>query len=188
MNASITRPWWDARLLGFPMCLLGAAVAVYRGPRIILADGISCPSVSARAGIQAGCPLAPVLSKVALWRPLKEVLSSSYAKHADLWVDDVSVDVVDRNPSKSAAKALALHARLKGSLEGHGHFPSADKTFFLASTRQAEKSPQATARARRPGCPQRRQGLRCNHYPGPAQDQPRSLGQDVPKQVRGTQK
>ena len=130
----------DARELGFPMSVLHVAISVYQGPRLVLADQLASPSVKAGVGILAGCPIAPVLSKVALWRPMASITSSSSVDHADLWIDDISVDVVDAHPERAAEKALITHSRLKAALFGAGHNPSTKKTFFLASTKEGAPS------------------------------------------------
>ena len=52
---------------GFPMTLLNVAFQIYRGCRILSAENRISPGAFAGKGILAGCPIAPALSKLALF-------------------------------------------------------------------------------------------------------------------------
>ena len=126
--------------LCFPPLPLYWALSVYQGPRLILVDGVASPTFAAKRGVLAGDPIAPLLAKVALYKPLQEILSSSAVHSADVWVDDISLDVEEDNAGKAAHNAFNLYQRLKHTLILAGHKPSDPKTFFLASTAKAARA------------------------------------------------
>ena len=101
---------------------------------------MASPTFAAKRGVLAGDPIAPLLAKVALYKPLQEILSSSAVHSADVWVDDISLDVEEDNAGKAAHNAFNLYQRLKHTLILAGHKPSDPKTFFLASTAKAARA------------------------------------------------
>ena len=131
---------YQALDLSFPALLLYLALSVYQGPRLVMVDGVASPTFAAKRGVLAGDPIAPLLAKIALYKPLQEVLRSSAVQSADVWVDDISLDVKEANESKAARNAFHLYQQLKQRLLLAGHKPSDSKTFFLASTAKAAKA------------------------------------------------
>ena len=101
---------------------------------------MASPTFAAKRGVLAGDPIAPLLAKIALYKPLQEILSSSAVQSADVWVDDISLDVEEDNAGKAAHNAFNLYQRLKHTLILAGHKPSDPKTFFLASTAKAARA------------------------------------------------
>ena len=141
----------DALALGFPELLLFLALSVYQGHRMVIVDGVTSPAFAAKRGVLAGDPIAPILAKIALSRPLAQVLQSSHIASADVWVDDISLDVDDKSEEKAARHAFLAYQQLKTALQIAGHRPSDSKTFFLASTAQAAR---ALNKIRQPGDPE----------------------------------
>ena len=141
----------DAVALGFPELLLFLALSVYQGHRMVIVDGVTSPAFAAQRGVLAGDPIAPILAKIALYRPLAQVLQGSHIVSADVWVDDISLDVDDRSEEKAARQAFLAFQQLKSALQLAGHRPSDSKTFFLASTAQAAR---ALNKIRQPGDPE----------------------------------
>ena len=83
----------SVRALGFPPLLLLNALRSYHGARVILSEQTISPPLFARRGLLAGCPLAPMLSKLALFGPCSATLSGNPAvDNADIWIDDISID------------------------------------------------------------------------------------------------
>ena len=130
----------DALEIQFPAHLLHLAMSIYMGRRMIRVSNLVTPSFTADRGVLAGDLLAPVLAKVALRKPLKRLLSKPQVHSADVWVDDISVDVQRANAEKAARNALHTYRQLKGELLVSGHKPSDQKTFFLASSTQSTKA------------------------------------------------
>ena len=129
-----------ALAMNFPAPLLNFVLQAYKGPRLIQCEEGVSPVLFASKGIQAGCPLGPILAKVALADPCEEALSGSSAKDTSVWIDDIAVDAEELNPGLAARNILALSKRLFAALRQRGHTPSASKTYFLASSKEAEQS------------------------------------------------
>ena len=86
-----------AELLEFPPLLLHSAMRSYLGARVLTCEEIVAPALYARRGLLADCPLAPLLSKLALHGPLSSVLNNNKSvAGADVWIDDISVDAQDK--------------------------------------------------------------------------------------------
>ena len=64
-----------------------------------------------------GDPQAPLAAKVYLQRALKELHRRYPQLHTDLWIDDLSFDVVDRNPNNAARVAIQAYEFVKSELE-----------------------------------------------------------------------
>ena len=126
--------------LKFPPMILYLAMSVYQGPRLVMVDGVASPTFAAKRGVLAGDPVAPLLAKIALFKPLQEIMQSTAVKSSDVWVDDISLDVEEASECKAAHNAFQLYQRLKQTLIQAGHKPSDPKTFFLASTSKAARA------------------------------------------------
>ena len=59
-----------ARELEYPLLHLKMAIDLYRGPRVIQAEGIATEPQHYRKGILQGCPQAPAIAKLVLYKPL----------------------------------------------------------------------------------------------------------------------
>ena len=98
--------------LGFLPDLLRLALKVYQGPRNIVGEE---PTVWAGRGLIQGCPLAPAISKLAMFYPMLAVRESGLTQHEDLWIDDVTLDCQSKDP-KVAATWVSAHRLLTGRL------------------------------------------------------------------------
>ena len=65
-------------------------------------EGVTSPGIHPRRGLLQGCPLAPAMSKLTLNEPLRKLTSVSAVSHADLWLDDISVDCIHKSPLAAA--------------------------------------------------------------------------------------
>ncbi len=132
-----------ATQLQFPPLLLHSALRSYLGARVLTCEEAVSPPLYARRGLLAGCPLAPMLSKLALFAPLSGVLNSNKSvEGADVWIDDISVDTQDKSAGRAAKHARLLLSRLTQALKTEGHTVSNSKTFFIASSAVAAKALQ----------------------------------------------
>ena len=108
---------------------------------MLTCEEVVSPALFARRGLLAGCPLAPMLSKIALYSPLSAVLNGRRCiAGADVWIDDISVDLEDQSAEKAAGNARLLYKQLSQALGGGGHSISTKKTFFVASSSRASKA------------------------------------------------
>ena len=85
--------------LGFPSLLLELAIQLYEGPRCLYGEGVASPSIWPQRGMLQGCPLAPTLAKLTTYKPLKNIPGVS---HADLWLDDISIDIAHQDAEIAA--------------------------------------------------------------------------------------
>jgi len=125
---------------GYPPLLLHLAVSAYRGGRIILSDEVASPTAFARRGIVAGCPQAPTLSKLALGDAIRSTCKGPDIQFVGTWIDDISVDTEHSGPQRAASSVVRVYRRLHAALTAVGHQVSVGKTYFLASSRKAEKA------------------------------------------------
>lgn len=92
--------WLDS---SYPATHAAMAMQVYSGARIL------------EAGHQSLCgildPQAPLAAKVYLQRALREFSRHYPQLHTDLWIDDLSFDVVDRGPHNAARVAIQNRTR-----------------------------------------------------------------------------
>ena len=124
----------SAEALSFPPLLLFNALRSYLGARVLTCEEVVSPALFARRGLLAGCPLAPMLSKIALYSPLSAVLNGRRSiAGADVWIDDISVDLEDQSAEKAAGNARLLYKQLSQALGGGGHSVSTKKTLSRAS-------------------------------------------------------
>ncbi|CAE7826137.1 unnamed protein product [Symbiodinium sp. CCMP2592] len=134
----------------FPPLHLWFALQVYQGPRCLVADSIAATPLFPGRGVPQGCPLAPSLSKLTMSEPLQKVSSLPFVTNTDLWLDDVSLDVVGSDPVEVASSALQAYRVLHTSLGLEGLEVETTKTKFVAGTARARAALQ---QLRRPGEP-----------------------------------
>ena len=106
----------SALRLGFPMVLLNVAFQVYRGCRLLSAENRISPGAFAGQGILAGCPIAPALSKLALFECCQRAHSSKFADSISVWLDDISGDVECKHPKETARRIYKFYLLLKEEL------------------------------------------------------------------------
>ncbi|CAE7267823.1 unnamed protein product [Symbiodinium sp. CCMP2592] len=135
----------------FPPLHLWFALQVYQGPRCLVADSIAATPIFPGRGVPQGCPLAPSLSKLTMSEPLKKVAAIPSVTNTDLWLDDVSLDVVGPDPVQVASAALQAYRVLHSSLGLEGLEVETTKTKFVAGTVRARA---ALNQLRRPGEPE----------------------------------
>ena len=128
-----------ARILQYPVLHLKFALDLYSGPRTIQAEGISGDPKHYQRGILQGCPQAPAISKLILYRPLKQLVQTHPAVSLQTWVDDVSYDIQGRDPAYVAREALLAFRALKAGLEAAGLVINTDKTGFITSAKEVSK-------------------------------------------------
>ena len=117
----------------YPATHAALAMQVYTGQRILEAEGEASQPIWTSNGILAGDPQAPLAAKVYLQRALKEFHRKYPQLHSDLWIDDFSFDVVDRNPHNAARIAIQAYEFIKTELEKDNLKVSEQKTGFIAS-------------------------------------------------------
>ena len=112
---------------------------VYTGQRILEAEGEASAPLWATHGILAGDPQAPLAAKVYLQRALKAFHKRFPQLHSDLWIDDFSFDVVDKDPHNAARIAINAYACVKAELEKDNLKVSEQKTGFIVSNATVKK-------------------------------------------------
>ena len=131
MTASVGKSW---RLDGWiPPAHAAMAMQVYSGTRILEAEGEASEPLWASHGILAGDPQALLAAKVYLHRALREFSRRYPQLHTDLWIDDLSFDVVDRDPHNAARVAMQAYDFVKTELEKDDLKVSPQKTGFVRS-------------------------------------------------------
>ena len=130
----------------FPPLHLYLALRAYQGPRCLVAD-----SIAAGRGVPQGCPLSPSLTKLTMSELLRLVSSLSFVSHVDLWLDDVSLDIIGEDPVAVASAALDAYRSLHASLGLEGLEVEATKTKFIAGSSRAKA---ALNQLRRPAEPE----------------------------------
>ena len=162
--------------LNYPPVHLKLALDLYSGPRLIRAEGIAGDPKYYSHGILQGCPQAPAISKLILYRLLKELQRAHPAVALQTWVDDVSYDVSGTDPDCVAREAILPYRSLKDLLTAAGLKVNADKTGFISSHRAGSSAPQCPPGLRgrchswttpqdHPGQEEAAQGSRTGRYP-----------------------
>ena len=128
-----------ARALQYPALHLKFALDLYAGRRTIQAEGISGDPKHYQRGILQGCPQAPAISKLILYRPLKQLVQTHPAVSLQTLVDDVSYDIQGRDPAYVAREALLAFRTLRAELEAASLRINTDKTGFITSTKEVSK-------------------------------------------------
>ena len=122
--------WLDST---YPATHAAMAMQVYSGHRILEAEGEASEPLWGTHGILAGDPQAPLAAKVYLQRALKEFHKRYPQLHTDLWIDDLSFDVVDRDPHNAARVAIQAYDFVRNELEKDDLKVSPQKTGFVCS-------------------------------------------------------
>ena len=125
-----------ARELEYPLLHLKMAIDLYRGPRVIQAEGIATDPQHYRKGILQGCPQAPAIAKLVLYKPLLSLQRQHPAALLQTWVDDVSFDVRGRDPTYVAQEALQSYRCLHAALTEAGLKLNTEKTGFITSSKE----------------------------------------------------
>ena len=123
--------------VGFPLVVLNGAVQIYRGARILQGDSQSSPPAYAQKGILAGCPVAPALSKVALFPVCNAVHQNGLATVLDVWIADISADVEHYDPQIAARRAYKLYSLFKELLPTSELLLNFKKSAFTCSDPKA---------------------------------------------------
>lgn len=132
-----------ARELAYPPLHLKFALDLYRGPRTIQAEGINGDPKHYDKGILQGCPQAPAISKLILFKPLQALVQAHPAVSLQTWFDDVSFDIHSREAEFAAKEAVNAFRTLKYQMEQAGLKLNTDKTGFLTSTKEAARALKA---------------------------------------------
>ena len=128
----------SAQELAFPASLLNIAIQIYRGARIIDAEGTMSPVSYTGCGVVAGCPVAPALSKLALYRPCRAVQNTGLLAGLDTWIDDVSIDAEDADAQRAAQKIVALYRTISEEIGNAELLISASKSAFVCTNRHTQ--------------------------------------------------
>ena len=128
--------WLDS---SYPATHAALAMQVYAGSRILEAEGEASEPLWASHGILAGDPQAPLAAKVYLQRALREFSRRFPQLHTDLWIDDLSFDVVDKDPYNAVRIAIQAYEFVKTELEKDNLKVSAQKTGFIVSNAAVKK-------------------------------------------------
>ena len=132
-----------ARELAYPPLHLKFALDLYRGPRTLQAEGINGDPKHYDKGILQGCPQAPAISKLILFKPLKALVQDHPAVSLQTWVDDVSFDIHSRDADFAAREALGAFRTLQRQVEEAGLKLNTDKTGFLTSSKESARALKA---------------------------------------------
>ena len=132
-----------ARDLAYPPLHLKFAMDLYTGPRTLQAEGINGNTRHYDKGILQGCPQAPAISKLILYRPLEALVKAHPAASLQTWVDDVSFDIHSRDADFAAREALGAFRTLKWQMEQAGLVLNTDKTGFITSSKESAKALKA---------------------------------------------
>ena len=102
-------------------------------------------------GILAGDPLAPQIAKVYLHDTMMKFTRAHPDIKADVWVDDISFDIIEDSPQRAAEKALQATRDLKRFLEEDELVMSVEKTGIVVNHKQIKNEITPLLR---PGDPQ----------------------------------
>ena len=126
--------------LNYPPVHLKLALDLYSGPRLLQAEGIAGDPRHYSHGILQGCPQAPAISKLILYKPLKALQHAHPAVALQTWVDDVSFDVSGHDPDYVAREAILAYRTLRELLTEAGLKVNTDKTGFLSSSKETARA------------------------------------------------
>ena len=125
---------WEST--GFPAVHSMFATELYTGLRMMEAESeVSSPFYTEK-GILAGDPLAPQIAKVYLHETMMKFTQAHPDIKADVWVDDISFDIIEDTPGRAAAKALQATRDLKRFLEEDELVMSVEKTGIVVNNKQ----------------------------------------------------
>ena len=103
---------------------------------MLISEGVVAPPVYAQRGVLAGCPLAPALSKAALFPVCDRLTQEVQVTDMDIWIDDISVDLQNENHVSVAVRAVKALRSLRQHLGDEGLVLSATKSCFVCSSRK----------------------------------------------------
>ena len=115
------------------------AMQIYCGTRILEAEGEASTPMWTTNGILAGDPQAPLAAKIYLQRALKSFCKKYPFLHVDLWIDDLSFDVIERDTKNAVRIAIQAYTYIKELLEEDDLKISEKKTGFVASNVEAKR-------------------------------------------------
>ena len=119
--------------LNYPPVHLKLALDLYAGPRLLQAEGIAGDPRHYSHGILQGCPQAPAISKLILYKPLKSLQKAHPAVA-------VSYDVCGTDPDYVAREAILAYRSLRDFLTEAGLKVNTDKTGFLSSSKETARA------------------------------------------------
>ena len=111
--------------------------------QIALGGESNLPGAFAGQGILAGCPIAPALSKLALYDCCQRAHASQCADTISVWLDDISGDVESKHPRETAARIYRFYTLLKEELGNAELLMSRDKSAFVCSDGETTKALKA---------------------------------------------
>ena len=126
--------------LSFPPLLLELSLQLYTGPRCLNGEGVSTVMLHPKRGILQGCPYAPTIAKLTTHAPLQAISSEPGVSGADLWLDDITVDISHPDPEVAAAHALSVSRKLDYLLSIEKLQINKAKTKFVVNNAQAAKA------------------------------------------------
>ena len=80
-----------------------------------------------------GCPIAPVLAKLVMAPIIEAFVKEIKPYVVDVWIDDISIDLVCDSPEKLAHATIQAFRVLKNLLHQHGFSLSPNKTGIIVS-------------------------------------------------------
>eukprot|EP00439_Symbiodinium_sp_Y106_P074941 s2732_g14.t1 len=113
----------SAQELGFPATLLNIAIQIYRGARIIDAEGSMSPVTFTSCGVIAGCPA---------------VADTGLSAGLDTWIDDVSIDAEDSDAQRAAQKIVVLYRTIREELGSAELLISTSKSAFVCTDKHTQ--------------------------------------------------
>ncbi|CAE7606948.1 unnamed protein product [Symbiodinium sp. CCMP2592] len=130
----------QGKALSFPPLLLELSLQLYNGPRCLHGEGVSTVALWPQRGILQGCPYAPTVAKLTTHAPLQGISQHRGVSHADLWLDDISVDVSHADPEVAASLALSASRKLEALLSVEKLCINKTKTKFVVNSAKAAKA------------------------------------------------
>ena len=127
-------------LLGFPSLMLELAIQLYEGPRRLYGEGVASPSIWPKRGMLQGCPCAPTLAKLTTYKPLTAIMAKPGVSHADLWLDDISIDIAHQDAEIAASLGVDVYRTLKRLLHDEGLELNMGKTKFVVNNAKSRKA------------------------------------------------
>ena len=130
----------QGKALAFPPLLLELSLQLYNGPRCLHGEGVSTVALWPKRGILQGCPYAPTVAKLTTHAPLQGISEHQGVSHADLWLDDISVDISHADPEIAASLALSASRKLESLLSIEKLRVNKTKTKFVVNNAKAAKA------------------------------------------------
>ena len=140
----------------YPGTHVAFAMQIYLGTRVLEAEGEASQSMWTENGILATDPQAPLAAKIYLQKALRAFCKKFPFLHVDLWIDDLSFDVIDRDVENAVRIAIQAYHYIKELLEEDNLKLSVKKTGFHHLECPSQKISPKTASQQWPG------GARCD--------------------------